>query len=246
MEAARARFTLSAGLRLPFEGSRGPYAQRNNELRVTTAPKQRPTVAMPPHRRPRTSAEVQVRSRWHLALCTPWCHHALANSGKHTDSWTLPVRVRELASSRRGYRPCYAVCATPCVGTGRYQRCQQAITVKSIRENPNSRREGVHPNLSLGVTSGLGDPFLDEPDFKHFLNAILSRRTCSSPETPRPNWHKAFEWSPQPQTEFSYSVTFVSQTPRSPADQPLPAFFVFFFPICTCQGTKQVTNDMGA
>ena len=99
VKPARASFTDRTGLALPFQGPTGTKAHRNNELRLSTPPKQRLIIAMPPYTRAPSLIKVQVRSSGHI----PSAHqgstrsaialHSPASSGQHRSPVRGPTPV---------------------------------------------------------------------------------------------------------------------------------------------------------
>ena len=67
-------FSVRAGLTSPPEDCEVTKTHRHNELGVTTLSKQRFVIAVPTNTRLPSPIKVQVRSRWHLSLSTPWRH----------------------------------------------------------------------------------------------------------------------------------------------------------------------------
>ena len=101
----RALLTVQAGLAPPFEKNWSAKAYRNNKLVHSRPPKQRLIIAVPIHPRITSPIKVQIRSRRHFPLSTPWLHQGSDGPPQPRkqcptllprvwpDSWAMPIRI---------------------------------------------------------------------------------------------------------------------------------------------------------
>ena len=174
VEPARARLTVRAGLRLPFEGTGRPQAQGYNERWITITSKHRLIIAVPTHMRLRTSVAVQVRSSWHIPFHTPRRQQE-CESPPHTglvakattsrmwpDSWAIARTSTSIGNLTRDIPP--KLCGKrrglpnpppqPELPETTHYAAHQGETQIPLEE---VRRRGFQPHVCLSATPGPGD-----------------------------------------------------------------------------------------
>ena len=116
-KAAQVCFIVRTGVALPFEECRSAKAHRHNKFCLSTLPKQRLTIAVPPDPRLPSPVKVQVRGSWDLLLCTPLSQQGFDSPPQSSKQWpappasswpdscALPTRVRARTRRKQGDRP---------------------------------------------------------------------------------------------------------------------------------------------
>ena len=168
---ARARFTVRAGLRHPSEGNGRPWAQRNNELRVATAPN-RHSSSQCHHT---CDLEPPWKSKFAAGGTSPSAHHGDIRGAR---------ALHTLEESEKHPRPVCGPIAGPCPYEYEHWRPDQEHTAHAVRwqlthepatpraarkpsfrraagetqiPDEGVRRRGFQPHASLSVAPGPGD-----------------------------------------------------------------------------------------